>query len=320
MTAIQHHPDQLDLIDYINSKENDMTYTTTAPAPQGATLQSSAMLVELGISVWTARKLDKRASDDITTQNHADKGMANVNKRLLACDELTAVQKFAANARTAHYAMTLPWSDSGLRMLPTTKYFAYQKAMTQLQTEFFDLTEKFLGRYEWLINETQIKLGDMFDTNEYPSNDAVRAKFGYRLNYVPLPEAGDFRVDIGNQQADELRDQYATFYNNQLTRAMNDIWARAYDALSRMSERLDYSDNDQKKVFRNSLVDNVIDLLDVMETMNITGDPTMQLQQRRLKQAMQGVTPEALREDEYLRAETKRAVDDAIKALPSLDM
>jgi len=46
----------------------------------------------------------------------------------------------------------------------------------------------------------------------------------------------------------------------------------------------------------------------------------MQLQQRRLKQAMQGVTPEALREDEYLRAETKRAVDDAIKALPSLDL
>ena len=297
-----------------------MPYDNTAPAPQGATLQSSAMLVELGISVWTARKLDKRASDDVTTQNHADKGMANVNKKLLACDELTAIQKFAANSRNAHYAMTLPWSDSGLRMLTTSKYFAYHKAMTALDTEFRTLVDKFLLRYEWLINETQLKLGDMYDPSEYPSLDRVQAKFGFRLNYIPLPESGDFRVDIGNQQADELRDQYATFYNNQLTRAMNDIWKRAYEALSRMSERLDYSDRDTKKVFHASLVGNVMDLIDIMESMNVTGDPVMQMQQRKLKVAMAGVTPEALREDAYLRLETKRAVDDAIAALPSLDM
>jgi hypothetical protein len=40
----------------------------------------------------------------------------------------------------------------------------------------------------------------------------------------------------------------------------------------------------------------------------------------RLEETLRGVTPDALREDEYLRRETKRAVDDAIKALPSLDM
>lgn len=291
-----------------------------APAPQGATLQSSAMLVELGISVWTARKLDKRASEDVTTQNHADRGMANVNKRLLACDELTAVQKFAANARTAHYAMTLPWSDSGLRMLPTSRYFDYQKAVTRLQSEFYDLVEKFLGRYEWLINETQLKLGDMYDPSEYPGNNTVRAKFGFRLNYIPLPEAGDFRIDIGNQQAAELQQQYASFYEAQLNRAMNDLWARAYEALSRMSERLDYADHEQKKVFRDTLVSNVLDIIDMMESMNVTGDPKMQMQQRQLKQAMQGVTPEALREDAYLRRETKQAVDAALAALPSLDL
>jgi hypothetical protein len=292
----------------------------TAPQAQGATLQSSAMLCELGFSVWTARKLDKRASDEVTAANHAETGMANVNKRLLACDELTAIQKFAANARSSHYAMTLPWSDSGLRLLPTSKYFDYNKSMTALRDEFFNLVDKFLARYEWLINETQLKLGDMYDPNEYPSLDKVRAKFGCRINYIPLPESGDFRVDIGTQGASELQSQYEAFYSAQLERAMSDIWSRAYEVLSRMSERLDYADGDQKKVFRDTLVSNVIDLVDMMETMNITGDPNMQLQQRRLKNALQGITPEALREDGYLRRETKRAVDEAIKALPSLDM
>jgi hypothetical protein len=40
----------------------------------------------------------------------------------------------------------------------------------------------------------------------------------------------------------------------------------------------------------------------------------------RLEDTLRGVTPDALREDGYLRAETKRAVDEIIKSLPSLDI
>ena len=35
---------------------------------------------------------------------------------------------------------------------------------------------------------------------------------------------------------------------------------------------------------------------------------------------MRGITPEALREDEYLRRETKQVVDDVIAQLPSIDL
>ena len=38
-----------------------------------------------------------------------------------------------------------------------------------------------------------------------------------------------------------------------------------------------------------------------------------------LQNALMGVTPDALREDSTLRAETKKSIDDAIKSLPSLD-
>ena len=39
----------------------------------------------------------------------------------------------------------------------------------------------------------------------------------------------------------------------------------------------------------------------------------------QLENALLGVTPDALREDDWLRQETKQKVDAAIKALPSLD-
>ena len=75
-----------------------------SPTINAPSIASSAVLIDLSISCWTGRKLDKRASNDVTAQNNAAKGVANVHKKLLGdCAELDAVQKFAANARNAHY-------------------------------------------------------------------------------------------------------------------------------------------------------------------------------------------------------------------------
>ena len=280
------------------------------------------MLVELSIGTWTGRKLDKRASQDVTTSNNADKGVANVHKKLLGdCAELDAVQKFAANARNAHYAMTMPWSDLGMRLCPTTKYIdtnGYERTMTGLQTEFFRLTEAFLNAYDWEIQNSQLKLGSLFNAEEYPSRDSLASKFKFRFVAIPLPDAGDWRLDIGNEAAASMREQYEKFYGEQLTKAMNDVWERAHEALTKMSERLDYADDTTKKVFRDTLVTNVQEIVDLLGSMNITDDPAMADAHRRLDAAMQGITPDALREDAYLRAQTKRQVDDVRKIIDNL--
>lgn len=285
------------------------------------TISSSSMLVELSISTWTGRKKDKRASEDVTSQNYAAAGVASVNKKLLGdCAELMAVQKFTANLRNAHYAMTMPWSDTGLRLLPTAQYFKYHQQMSGLKQEYERLVALFLSAYDWEIMQAQTKLGDLFIRDEYPTTESLHDKFSFHLTYIPLPDAGDFRIDIAKDAADELRTHYENYYSTQLNVAMKDVWKRTYDALSRMSDRLDYADHEQKKVFRDSLVENVSEMIELLRVCNVAKDVQMAAMADRLEESLRGVTPDALREDEYLRRETKRAVDDAIKALPSLDM
>ena len=282
-------------------------------------ISTSAMLVELSISTWTGRKLDKRASQDVTTSNNARKGVANVNKKLLGdCAELDAVQKFVANVRNSHYAATMPWSDTGLRLLPTAQYFAYHKQMTDLQAEFDRLVGVFLQAYEWEIQNAQLKLGDLFNADEYPSADSLKFKFKYRLNYIRLAEAGDWRLDMEQEAQQALREQYDKFYQAQFQDAMKDVWRRAYDALTKMSDKLDYTDVGSKKIFRDTLVSNVMDIVDLMEVCNITRDPAMTEAQGRIRYALQGITPEALREDAHLRADTKRQVDEVRQIIDNL--
>lgn len=292
---------------------NSMTGTTVP------SISSAAMLVELSIGTWTGRKLDKKASQDVTTNNHADKGVANVSKKLLGdCAELDAVQKFVANARNVHYACTMPWSDTGLRLLPTTQYFKYHGEMTALQGEYKRLVQNFLDAYSWEIQNAQLKLGTLFNPDEYPSADSLTSKFRFGMNYMPLPDAGDWRVTIGSETEQALRSQYEGYYATQLQTAMGDVWRRAHDALTKMSERLDYADGPTKKVFRDSLVSNVHDMIDLLGACNVTNDPVMARAQRDLDDAMRGITPDALREDPHLRAETRRKVNEVRKTIDNL--
>jgi hypothetical protein len=288
-------------------------------------ISSSAMLVDLSISLWSARKLDKRASEEVATTNNADKGVARVTKSLLGnCDELDALVKFGANVRNMHYNSTLPWSDMGPRLLPTTKYFNYQRTFTALEAEFNRMVQAFLDAYDLEVAQAQAKLGDLFDVNEYPSVEQLRAKFSFRINYIPLPDAGDWRLDIANEALASLQTQYTAHYENQLAGAMRDIWERLHGVLTTLSRQLSDSTTNAKgeqitpKIYT-SVFDRALEVIDLMETCNITGDVNMQLMQRRLANAFKGVTVEAVKDDAYLRRETKQAIDAAIKNLPSLD-
>ena len=67
----------------VNNMEN--TIKTSAPS-----ITSSAMLVEYNASVWTGRKLDKNASQELEMVKRTDPNVANVHKKLLGnCPELS---------------------------------------------------------------------------------------------------------------------------------------------------------------------------------------------------------------------------------------
>lgn len=295
---------------------SDSLLQTEAP-----TLASSAMLVEVNISHWAGRKKDKRASVDVTSSNHAATGVASVNKKLLAnSDTLRAIQTHVTAARNLHANMTMPWSNSGLRLLPTVQYFKYSQAMSQMQNEFDRLAQDFMTAYNDEVVDVQLKLGDLFSRDDYPTVESLASKFAFRTNYMPLPDAGDFRVDVGNDALREIKATYADFYATQYNTAMNDVWTRLHKALTSMSDRLDYGSKEDKKIFRDSLVGNVTDMIELLRVCNVTGSTQMSEMANRLEEAMSCVTPDALREDDLFRADTKAAVDAVIKSLPSLDL
>lgn len=294
----------------MNTSNQNASQPTSTAVP---TISSSAMLVELNISVWTGRKYDKQVSREVDVAKQTQTRAGNYNKILFADEpKFSAIGKFAGNARTFHYHATMPWSDSGLRLLTTAMYFDYAKQISAYEQEFYQLVEECINDWDAMINRARVKLGALFDPTDYPSADDVRTKFRFSVKYAPVPEVGDFRVNVGNEAQEVLRQSYANYYQQNLEQAYADVWERTYEALKNMSNKLS---GEQKQIFRNTLVTNVTEMIDLLDKFNITGDTRMKQAKERIKDALFGVTPDGLREDDDLRQEVKGKVDALLKEM-----
>jgi len=292
--------------------------TNTAP-----TLSTSAMLVELNISCWEGRKKDKAAAEAVTQDFQAKRGTIHASKRLLDCDELNAIKSCVNAMRSYFRHCTLPWSSSGANLITNLQYFDFHKEITGMIQEFHTRVEDFLSVYQWKIQQAQIDLGALFDINEYPTIDELRRKFRVSLTYMPVPQSGDFRVDLPEEAKQVLAQSYQKFMDDQIVNINNDLWNRLIKPLKHMSNMLDYGPNSKPSGFRDTLTENVMDILQLLKTCNVTNDPEMERVRQELTVAMRNVTPDALREDAHLRLQTKERVDSVIRTipdLPSLDM
>ena len=77
--------------------------------------------------------------------------------------------------------MTLPWSDMGMRLLPTATFFKYKQRMTELEQEFERLVNNFFDIYDDAVINAQTLLGDLYNPDNYPPLDVLRHKFKFAI-------------------------------------------------------------------------------------------------------------------------------------------
>ena len=279
-------------------------------------ISSSAVLVELNISVWTANKLDKGATDIVLASNSASSGSAQVRKNLMAgTDKRKKIADYAARARLYHNQTTLSWSDKGARLLPTSLFMDYKSNMNVYQSNMTTMIEDFYANYADLIDLAKHHMGALFNPYDYPSIEELRSKFGFRLVFSPLPESGDFRLDIPQQDMVEMQDKYELAFNDRLKDAMREPWEKLHKNLVHISEKLTdiEGDDDTKKRYHDTLITNAQELCGLLTHLNITKDPLLESARRSLELTMLGVDIEDIKEHAEVRQSVKSKVDDILK-------
>lgn len=290
----------------------------TDKLPPRLNIDTASMIVEFNASVWTARKLDRTTTDEvINNKNARSHDAARVNKYLLAGhDQLEKIQKQVANTRIYVYDQTLPWSDNGQRLLPVTKFLAFDQAMDDKKQEFEKLVADFVQVYPTLITAQAMSLGDMFKRDDFPSAAEIARKFAWSLGYLPVPKAGDFRVDVGNEAQRELQEKLEELSNKRVAEAHQSLWTRLHEHLQRMADRLqvDKVNGEEKpRRFHDTLVTGGLELCDLLKDLNLTQDQDLENARSRLEKTLLGVEPDELRKNmdtrQHVASEVKTILD-----------
>jgi hypothetical protein len=274
-------------------------------------ISSSELLVELNISVWPASKLDREVTDKVNSDAGAVRGASQTKKNLFAGTSLRKdISDFAARVRLYHNKHTLPWADKGERMLPTALFMDYKQTMNGFEQTFNMMCQNFFIEYPRLVVEAPIALKGLYKAEDYPDLTDVMLKFGFRRTVKPVPEAGDFRLDIPAYDLEEMRSEFIAQQDNKLAEAMREPWDRLHEMLVGISKKLtDVEGDDSKKRYHDTLISNPIELCELLTKLNVTNDPKLEEARRQLEVAMVSADIEDIKEHADSRNELKSKVD-----------
>jgi hypothetical protein len=274
-------------------------------------IQSKAMLTRLSISQWTARKYDKSVSSEVE-KAHSAHDAGRFNKLLVNKSLLEPISKLTGVIRTFHYHTTLPWSDGGDRLLPSILFMQYTQQMRAYKAEFAKLVSEFAHSYPTEVQAARNRLGTMYNPADYPDVSEMYARFDVTTEFIPIPDAKDFRVDVSAEAADEIRQQITESVNMRQVEAVRDCYKRVREVVSKLYDRLSIED----AVFKDSLVSNAQALMDVLPGLNITQDPELDALHTEISATLL-VSPNTLRNDPATRENTAKIAKTILDRMPA---
>lgn len=273
-------------------------------------LSDNAVIVQLSISQWTARKYDRKLSKDVADANGATADVGRYNKLLLpANDALKNVHSKTQLIRGKFYENTLPWGLEGQQILPTGNYLAFMSEFRKEHSEWNYLVNQFITAYPALKASAKTMLpGSMYNEDDYPDASTIYNKFKMDLAVFPVPTT-DFRVQLSDIEMQHVQNDVEQRVKQAAQNAMHDVWQRLFDKVKHIADKL----ADPKAIFRDSMIENAREMCELLPRLNFTSDPALEQLRQDVETKLAGYHPDALRNDPDVRrnvaAEAQKIMD-----------
>lgn len=271
-----------------------------------------AVLVDLTISSWAGRVKDKRVTQEVHDSHGASENVGNFWKRLFGrkVPEIAAITTAVNFLTNGHRAHTLPWSDQGRRMLPTANHFAHAEMVREGGAMLRKAVDGLVTALERLKKAEKIRMNGLYNEDDYPSAEELRSKYAVRVDYYPIPAAGDFRVDLPKEHLQEMAEQLVERRMEGVRDAIVELWQRFGDAVTHFRDRLK-----KGEYLHPTTVTRLRDMVDVLGRLNVTGDVQLsELRQEVLRQ-LTAHDVETLKDDDQVRKATVKQADAILRKM-----
>lgn len=242
-------------------------------------LRDLAVLVAVSFGAYSPRSIDKAETKKINDHNGA-KGTPHrvIRDRLSgtkAGEILAEIMTAQAEARRLFYERTVPWDDSGRRMAANDAAHDLLIELRRHQGIINAKVSAFVNA--WPNAETEARAvfnggwKDEYTADYRIAPEEMRRKFKAQIELESLPNAQDLRLAAPDALLQEMIKQAETAITERFEAGCKDAHRRLYEAIQHIHDKL----ADPKAVFRDSLIGNLSELLDLLPAINIGKDPEL---------------------------------------------
>lgn len=281
-------------------------------------LDEKAVLVQVKRRMYSPYKLDEAESKAY--------GAGNVNKHLFQGTDNRV--KVAISKYTEVYTYvkdnTVPWT-TGVELLNINHYMDFTRGLRERIDAANAAVADLVANWDTEVQRDLKRLQDiayakgkpnLADPNDYPDADEVAARFGIEVRYMPVPTTGDFRVGISDEDKASLQRQL----DDATTNATKHVLNQMIEPMQRAVKKLTVPIGDDGSIFRDSLIDNMVDVADRMARVNVSDDPQITERIKDLQSLVNvyANNKDVLRNSQSVREKAATQIDDLMSQMAGL--
>jgi hypothetical protein len=194
--------------------------------------------------------------------------------------------------------MTVPFPEPGVRLIRRDEIPLFDVKLTSLRTELEDAVAELDQQFGELKSAARRRLGRLYSAADYPPS--LVGLFGVQWSY-PNVEPPSYLRELSPALYEQEAARVAARFDEAVQLAEQAFTEELSKLVSHLTERLGGQEDGKPKVFRDSAVENLKEFFERFRHLNVSSSDQLEELVTQAQQVVQGIQPQALRNDQPLR-------------------
>lgn len=226
-----------------------------------------------------------------------------------------AVTKVRGQVLSYWRGSTLPYPEPGVRLIKQDQLEPFNGQMLDFRGQLNDAVAQLDDHYGEMKSAARRRLGGLYDPNDYPPQ--LRGLFGIEWEF-PSVEPPDYLLQLSPELYEQEKARVAGRFEEAVQMAEQAFIGELAKLVSHLTERLSGTDGEDRKIFRDSAVSNLVGFFDRFKQLNVRSNAQLDDLVAQAQRVVQGVEPQELRDRADLRSHVTAQLSQVQAALDGM--
>ncbi|MGO9110059.1 MAG: hypothetical protein ACLP9L_12575 [Thermoguttaceae bacterium] len=287
----------------------------TSPADR---LRAGMAAVRVSISWFGTRKsLTVEQKAESAEPFNAEAKFLSAGKKLLDISHPAFKAVTAVRGKVIAYwkSMSLPFPESGVRLIRQDRVEDFAAKMQEFQAELTEAVETLDRRYSELKATARQRLGSLFNSSDYPASLAGLFEISFDF---PSVEPPDYLQQLNPALYEQECERVQSRFDEAVRLAEEAFTAELAKLISHLTERLSGQEDGKPKIFRDSAVENLTEFFQRFRALNVRSSEQLHQLVSQAQRVIRGVEPQDLRDNDGLRQQVTTEMSRVSSVLDGL--